>query len=311
MSLITCVLEDGCNLQRIDDYYSRIFHEFKYKMKCGKKIQFSGKFVHVNTISDAGKPLKHPSDVKISYKLAMIIVSDFANDRIVFFNLFSFQYWFSMPLNRPSKMDLDDNDDLIIVSNSSQLFKIDLRNRKEIWKIERVGLSICGIAIEKHSNRIFLCDISFTNPCIQIREQDGTFLSNFELPSALLYHPFSIAFDPICNNAYISCYYQHVIIMRSMDKVHDVKEIIGGYGEDIESLRQPRGILLDGKQLIVCDSCNCCIKLFSLDGHIIKSFGSKGIGLDQFRYPAAVCLNELNGELLVVDNTNHRILVYR
>ncbi|KAF0973442.1 hypothetical protein FDP41_008146 [Naegleria fowleri] len=306
-----CVLEDRCHIDHTLD--ARVLREFKNKMKNGKRVKFSGKFKHVATISEdgAGKVLKHPNDVKISNQLSMIIISDFLNDRILCFQLFSFHYLFSIPLNRPGRMDLNRNDDLIIASNSMKVCKIDLRNRNEIWSVERAGLAICGISIEKkHSHRIFVCDASTRNPCIQIREQDGTFLSYFELSE--LYHPFAIAFDPIFNQAFISCYYEHVIVVRSLDHDTNTKELVGGYGEQVGQLRQPRGILWDGTQLIVCDCTNCRIQLFSLDGHVIKSFGSKGSHqVDQFWYPASVCLNELNGELFVVDNTNHRILVYQ
>jgi tripartite motif-containing protein 71 len=61
--------------------------------------------------------------------------------------------------------------------------------------------------------------------------------------------------------------------------------------------------------IIVADSRNDRIQIFSSSGTFIKSFGSKGIGPGEFDRPSGVCISS-DGLVIVVDFGNNRVQVF-
>ena len=61
--------------------------------------------------------------------------------------------------------------------------------------------------------------------------------------------------------------------------------------------------------IIVSDSNNYCIKLFSHTGEFIRKFGSKGSGDRQLRNPGGVCVDG-QGRVVVCDSDNKRVVRY-
>ena len=62
-------------------------------------------------------------------------------------------------------------------------------------------------------------------------------------------------------------------------------------------------------QIIVNDSNNHCIKVFSHTGEFIRKFGSKGRGDRQLSEPRGVCVDE-HGRVVVCDVSNQRVVRY-
>ncbi len=61
---------------------------------------------------------------------------------------------------------------------------------------------------------------------------------------------------------------------------------------------------------IVSDATDCCLKIISSEGEVVKKIGSKGHGPGEMGSPFYMALNEDNGNIFVADQGNHRISVY-
>jgi DNA-binding beta-propeller fold protein YncE len=64
-----------------------------------------------------------------------------------------------------------------------------------------------------------------------------------------------------------------------------------------------------GKRLLVVDPRGHKILMFSRDGVLISSFGSRGVQPGEFNFPVAVTVNS-TGEIIVADSMNARIQVF-
>jgi sugar lactone lactonase YvrE len=82
----------------------------------------------------------------------------------------------------------------------------------------------------------------------------------------------------------------------------DSNDLLGFYG--------PRGIVVDGLgHVLVTDTGNSRVIVYTLNGEPITQFGSTGVGLGQFAEPVGMALDE-SGRLYVVDTWNQRVQVF-
>ena len=91
-------------------------------------------------------------------------------------------------------------------------------------------------------------------------------------------------------------------------------KIIDKFGSKSTSNGQfsnPRGICCNssGNEILIVDSDNHRIQVFSQDGQFLTRFGSLGKDADQFCYPMAVC-TDWQDNILVTDCSNCRISVF-
>ena len=61
-------------------------------------------------------------------------------------------------------------------------------------------------------------------------------------------------------------------------------------------------------QVMVCDSGNCRIQVFELNGKFVGKFGTEGKNLGEFTYPSALAALS-TGRFVVVDACNNRIQI--
>ena len=66
--------------------------------------------------------------------------------------------------------------------------------------------------------------------------------------------------------------------------------------------------LTDARWILVVDSCNHCLQVFSAEGAFIASVGIKGSQALQFNHPRDVAVDH-NGNVFITDSGNHRIQV--
>ena len=119
---------------------------------------------------------------------------------------------------------------------------------------------------------------------------------------------------PDCNNVPGRVFYHHDMFFVSYCWNHCVKVFskegkflynIGCKGSGEGQLRSPEGLVVDAfDNLIVCDSENSRIQMFTLDGKFLSSFGH---GMRE-PWAATICKN---GDLLVTDVGKHSVLVFR
>ncbi|KAL9656468.1 hypothetical protein ABK040_005232 [Willaertia magna] len=76
-------------------------------------------------------------------------------------------------------------------------------------------------------------------------------------------------------------------------------------------LKRPFDIVFNDKnQLVVSDSWDNCIKVFSTGGRRIKTIGTKGNRNSEFNYPSGITFDFVNRRYIVCDEENHRIQIF-
>ena len=75
----------------------------------------------------------------------------------------------------------------------------------------------------------------------------------------------------------------------------------------IPGVSKPRGLALNNKGAVACSGH--CISVFSGSGERIKSFGSLGHAAGELNAPCGIALSA-NGDIMVIDQWNHRIQVF-
>ncbi len=73
---------------------------------------------------------------------------------------------------------------------------------------------------------------------------------------------------------------------------------------------RPNGVVVDDEgHIIVADSRNDRIQIFSSSGMFLRKFGVKGNGPGEFDRPSGVCISP-DGHVVVVDFGNDRVQVF-
>lgn len=76
-------------------------------------------------------------------------------------------------------------------------------------------------------------------------------------------------------------------------------------------LSSPRGLSTDNDgHLVVCDTFNDRIQVFTMSGIWIKKFGEKGTGPGQLGNPTSVSVAANTGNIIVCETSNHRVQIF-
>lgn len=89
-------------------------------------------------------------------------------------------------------------------------------------------------------------------------------------------------------------------------------DFVAEFGNDQTTeyvLEYPTALFIHGDIIYVADAVDCQIKLFSLDGSFIDSFGTFGMGSGQFYYPYGIGV-DAEGNIYVGDTHNRRVQVF-
>lgn len=80
--------------------------------------------------------------------------------------------------------------------------------------------------------------------------------------------------------------------------------------EDCGGFSHPYSVIADSHDhLLVADSHNHRVKILSLNGEVLKSFGSQGMIEGQFNFPYCLALNRRGNLIIVSDSQNHRVQI--
>jgi hypothetical protein len=74
-------------------------------------------------------------------------------------------------------------------------------------------------------------------------------------------------------------------------------------------LAGPASVTADDERIYIAERRPAMVRVYDLDGNHIRDIGSEGQGPGEFAYPASIVLTG-EGNLLVRDDNNHRIVVY-
>lgn len=81
----------------------------------------------------------------------------------------------------------------------------------------------------------------------------------------------------------------------------------GTAGDGPGQLARPRGLALNHRQeIVIADSCNHRLQVFTQDGSLVRIIGRAGAGPGEFSYPYKVAVAP-NGDLIVAEFGNHRV----
>ena len=146
---------------------------------------------------------------------------------------------------------------------------------------------------------VIVCDLGDSN--IKVLSSDGaellqsfSALDSYIIPGCVFYHH---------DMFFVSYSFAHCVKVFSKEGVFLYNIGSGGSGEG--QFTRPRGLVVDAfDNLIVCDSENHRLQMFTLDGKFLASFGQE----IHVPWAATVCKN---GDLLVTDAEKHSVLVFR
>ncbi|KAF0972055.1 hypothetical protein FDP41_009751 [Naegleria fowleri] len=259
-------------------------------------------------------------DVKISYNLKCILVSDFNHYCIEVFDLETKEYKFKIkaPDQYMRFMCVEENydmrhNDALIFGCSSYVYKYDLKTlltvRDEanyIWKNEDCSWAQ-GIAISYSRRQVFVSDAGSRSKVICILNlQTGQSIQKFSIEE-----PLGVAFSPNEEYLIVSCADTSIYLFRE-DKTPNeagvvhwtkcktlVEKETGENGYNFELLT----VDTNNRTFVLCDSEKRCLKIFSLvTFEQIATIGSESTPSFRFKYiPFGLCVNELTGELLVCE----------
>jgi DNA-binding beta-propeller fold protein YncE len=94
--------------------------------------------------------------------------------------------------------------------------------------------------------------------------------------------------------------------------VYDENEnFISSFGDNGD-LNRPTGIAINTKEskIYVVDTRDHNIKVYSLEGEKLSSFGKRGIENGEFNFPTNIAIDKRNNNLVVVDTQNFRVQVF-
>jgi DNA-binding beta-propeller fold protein YncE len=161
-----------------------------------------------------------------------------------------------------------------------------------------------------------------------------------------LVHPQGIAFNPVADEIYVSGLGDQIMVYSSSGKPvrsvagvsrsiafsleehkifladapghrinvlpihapHEAMQTISNHGSEPGELSYPMAVVVAGDELVVADTANHRVSVFTIEGEFKRSFGTSGSGPGQLNWP--VNLAVLGNEVWVADTANNRLSVF-
>ena len=159
----------------------------------------------------------------------------------------------------------------------------------------------CGVAFDRH-NHLYVVD--YGNHRVQKFETNGNYLLQFGSKgnsAGQLCYPYGIAIHK--DKAYIADYSN-----KRVSVFHTNGQFYNTFGSDVLGYPWDVAVSVD-KYLVVAGNDPHCIYTFTLDGHYIGKFGTKGSGMCEFNDPHGIT-GDLNGFIIVANTNNHRVSIF-
>ena len=85
----------------------------------------------------------------------------------------------------------------------------------------------------------------------------------------------------------------------------------GKHGSAKEDFTYPWAAAVNERdEIVITDSCNNRVQVFSSDGTYLRSFGSKGNKEGEFNSPKGIAIDNESGIIFIADTANHRIQLF-
>ena len=261
-------------------------HQYQFSFQFGSKGKEQGEF-------------GHPSLIAVSDKTGRIAVTDTENDRI---QIFDFEGRF-LGVKLPASFVFTGSDgDFIysVVEDNERIF-LCTENGQHIRSIDRKQLNEPTCVVLENDGRLIICDLKGKK--VKVLTPDGKHeLLSFSAPGCDVGPVYAVHHREKFFVSYPDA--NRVMAFNNRGEyVHD----IGSEGSGDGQLMFPSGLVVDKfDHLIVCDTGNRRLQLFTLDGKFItrisESFFENG-GL-------ASCAVSNNGHLFVSDIDNNCVYVF-
>ena len=159
----------------------------------------------------------------------------------------------------------------------------------------------CGVAFDRH-NHLYVVDTG--NHRVQKFDTNGNYLLQFGSngsSAGQLSGPYGIAIHK--DKVFIADYSN-----KRVSVFHTNGQFYNTFGSDVLGYARDVAVSAD-KYLVVAGYNPHCIYTFTLDGHYIGKFGTKGSGMCEFDDPFGIT-GDLNGFIIVADTNNHRVSIF-
>lgn len=160
-------------------------------------------------------------------------------------------------------------------------------------------------------DRIFVADSG--NKRVSIFSSDGTFIRSFKpIPEVQSAYPMAVAADKkerVYLTVTVGSVNKIMVFDKNGDSLYAFPDgLMQGYDTPV-ALSKPVGLCVAGEKLYVTDIGDHDVKVFGLDGRLIRKFGGWGHGHGMFSYPNAIAV-DASGRMYVSDSNNGRVEVF-
>ena len=275
-------------------------HQYKVVKSCGSQGRKEGQF-------------SGPYSIAKNEKTGDIAVTEFGNKRVQVFDenlkylrtiggVTGSQTGAAVEIGHPIAVAFLRNGDMIVIHGYvlSRKMSVITDDGQFIEQFSKHLINPGSVFVETDDDgHVIVCDSGDSK--IKVLSSDG---------AELLQSFSTLDFNTVCGFVF----YHHDMFFVSYPVVHCVKVFnkqgvflynIGSEGSGKGQFKRPWGLVVDAfDNLIVCDSKDSRIQMFTLDGKFLTSFGQE----IEEPWAATVCKN---GDLLVTDKAKQCFLVFR
>ena len=256
------------------------------------------------------------TDVKVDTISRLIFVSTYTQSKVCVFNLDTKKFLYNIRTSTYAyylavdRSESNDHELPCIVCaieeyNNHRVEKhaLDTNSGRTVWTSDGIFKSPRGMYVHNGRKEVYACDRD--NDKIRVlSSQTGALLNSFDCKGptdAFIFDNMLLVTSKSTNN----------VLFLSLNDGSKIRSI--GASTGLTKMNYPRGLIVDpfNRNIIVGDSDNHRIQIWSWSGDHIETFGSRGKGNGQFDTPFGLALDVLNGEIYVSDCYNYRVQVLK
>lgn len=215
------------------------------------------------------------------------------------------------PLKKPAEVRFDSRLNKIYVADLELggVYIFDLEHgESRMLSLDGTGLppriTPIGLAIDKNSN---LYVLEPRHRKILVYDSSENFIRIIPLDK-ICQRPIALSIDKVRDRLYVSDIKMNKIF--ALDLEGDQLFSFGGPGNGEGAFNMPVSIAIGaGGSVIVADSFNARIQIFSEAGKFIRAFGKRGDGAGDFQLIKSVAV-DMDGNIYVVDGRSHSVSVF-
>ena len=243
-----------------------------------------------------------PLDIAINDKTGNVAVADYNNNRVQLFssegkNLNTIS---DKEVIKPTSVAFTRSGELIVIA-SAKMFYFNCESGKLVKNITNKHLKKPHRLTIARDGRMVVCDCG--DNTVKVLSPDGTLLLlTISDPDR------ACPWFAVCHQDMIVVSYSFAQNVKVFSKDWVFLHSIGAPGSGDRQLNVPDGLTMDRfDHLVVCDTFNSRLQMFTLDGTFVSTIAGSHTGLGR---PRSVAVST-NGQLFVTDIKNHCVHVFQ